>query len=135
MDEKVRELLNWVQDRAGAAADAAAGTARAAGRRAGQLADAAKLNVQLYDLNGERDGVLRDLGRVVYGAHRGQSFDRERVSALLARADELDRRAEELKARIDGLRQSRACPACGGSCGRDDQFCRRCGAALERSGL
>ncbi len=131
MDEKVRELLNWVQDRAGAAA----GTARAAGRRAGQLADVAKLNVQLYDLNGELDSVLRDLGRVMYDAHRGQSFDRERVSALLARADELEGRAEELKARIASLRQSKTCPVCGGSCGRDDQFCRRCGAALERSSL
>ena len=32
--------------------------------------------------------------------------------------------------RIAALRQSKTCPACGAVCGRDDQFCRRCGGSL-----
>ena len=53
MDDKVKGLLDRIRGTAGAAADTAADTARAAGRKAGQMVDVAKLNVQLFDLNGE----------------------------------------------------------------------------------
>ena len=52
MDDKVKELLDRIRDTAAGAADAANQTARAAGKRAGQMVDVAKLNVQLVDLNG-----------------------------------------------------------------------------------
>ena len=52
MDDKVKELLDRIRDTASAAADTAADTARVAGRKAGQMVDVAKLNVQLFDLNG-----------------------------------------------------------------------------------
>ena len=131
MDDKVRELLDRVRDTAVGAADAANQTARAAGRRAGQMVDVAKLNVQLFDLNGAFDDVLRQLGQVMYSAHQGQTEDGEKVTALLEQADELSGKAAEVKERIAALRQSRSCPVCGASCGRDDQFCRRCGGKLE----
>ena len=130
MDDKVKELLDRVRNTAVGAADAANQTARIAGKKAGQMVDVAKLNVQLFDLNGEFSEVLRQLGQVMYDAHRGQEADGEIAAALLERADELSGRVEELKERIAALRQSKTCPACGAVCGRDDQFCRRCGGSL-----
>ena len=130
MDDKVKELLDRVRNTAVGAADAANQTARIAGKKAGQMVDVAKLNVQLFDLNGEFSEVLRQLGQVMYDAHRGQEADGEITAALLERADELSGRVEELKERIAALRQSKNCPACGAVCGRDDQFCRRCGGSL-----
>ena len=112
------------------AADAANQTARAAGKKAGQMVDVAKLNVQLFDLNGEYGEILRQLGQVLYDTHRGREEDGEKISALLERADELNGRIDELKERIAALRQTKACPACGAACGREDSFCRRCGAPL-----
>ena len=123
MDEKVKELLERVRGTAG-------DTARAAGRMAGQMVDVAKLNVQLFDLNGEFNDVLRQLGQVMYDTHRGQAEDGEQITALLDRADELSEKTAELKERIAALRQAKICPACGAACGRDDQFCRRCGGSL-----
>ena len=123
MDEKVKELLERVRGTAG-------DTARAAGRMAGQMVDVAKLNVQLFDLNGEYNDVLRQLGQVMVDTHHGQSEDPEKVAALLERADETAERAAELKARIADLRQSQACPACGAPCGKGDKFCRACGRQL-----
>ena len=123
MDEKVKELLERVRGTAG-------DTARAAGRMAGQMVDVAKLNVQLFDLNGEYNDVLRQLGQVMVDTHHGQSEDPEKVAALLERADETAERAAELKARIADLRQSQTCPACGASCGKGDKFCRACGRQL-----
>ena len=84
MDDKVRELLDRVRDTAVGAADAANQTARAAGKKAGQMVDVAKLNVQLFDLNGEFNDVLRQLGQVMYDTHRGQAEDGEQITALLA---------------------------------------------------
>mgnify|MGYP001034552472 CR=1 FL=1 len=106
MDDKVRELLDRVRDTAVGAADAANQTARAAGKKAGQMVDVAKLNVQLFDLNGEFNDVLRQLGQVMYDTHRGQAEDGEQITALLDRADELSEKTAELKERIARLTRS-----------------------------
>ena len=130
MDDKVRELLDRVRDTAVGAADAANQTARVAGKKAGQMVDVAKLNVQLFDLNGEYNEVLRQLGQVMYDTHRGRAPDGDQITVLLDRADELSGKIAELKDRIAALRQSKTCPACGAVCGKDDKFCRRCGENL-----
>ncbi|NBI68756.1 zinc ribbon domain-containing protein [Pseudoflavonifractor sp. 60] len=130
MDDKVKALLERVKGTANYAADAAADGARAAGKRAGQMVDVAKLNVQLFDLNGEYNDLLRELGQVMYSTHLGQAADPEQVTALLAQADEKSGRIAELKGRISDLRQSQTCPGCGAPCGKSDKFCRACGAQL-----
>ena len=130
MDDKVRELLDRVRDTAVGAADAANQTARAAGKKAGQMVDVAKLNVQLFDLNGDFNDILRRLGQVMYDTHRGQTPEGDPVTELLAEADETAAKVEEVKSRIADLRQSRSCPACGAPCGKGDKFCRSCGASL-----
>ena len=130
MDEKVRALLERVRGTANYAADAAADGARTAGRKAGQMMDVAKLNVQLFDLNGEYNELLRQLGQVMYSTHNGQAADPEQVNSLLAQADEKNAKIAELRGRISDLRQARNCPACGAPCGREDKFCRSCGKQL-----
>ena len=97
MDDKVKELLDRIRDTAAGAADAANQTARAAGKRAGQMVDVAKLNVQLFDLNGEFNDILRQMGQVMYDAHRGQREEGDKVSELLERADGLSARISDLK--------------------------------------
>ena len=94
MDDKVRALLERI------AADAAAGGARAAGRKAGQMVDVAKLNVQLFDLNGEYNDILRQLGQVMFDTHKGQVPEGAAVTALLDQADEKSAKIAELKGRI-----------------------------------
>ena len=130
MDEKVRALLEQVRGAANYAADAAADGARAAGRKAGQMVDVAKLNVQLFDLNGEYNDVLRQLGQVMVDTHQGQLPEGGAVTALLNQADERAGRIAELKGRIADLKQSQTCPACGEPCGKNDKFCRFCGGKL-----
>lgn len=130
MDDKVKQLLERIRDTACEAADTAADTARAAGRRAGQMVDAAKLNVQLFDLNGDLDNVLRRLGRVMYNTHLGKSPEGDPVTGLLEEADRLTAKIDEVKARVEALRHVKNCPGCGAPCGCDDSFCRRCGASL-----
>ena len=130
MDDKVKDLLERIRGTAGVAADAAADTARVAGKKAGQMVDVAKLNVQLFDLNGDYNDVLRQLGQVMYDTHKGQAPEGDPVTQLLGKADELSEKIAEVKARIADLRQAQACPVCGAPCGKGDKFCRACGQAL-----
>lgn len=131
MDDMVKELLERIRDTACEAADAAADTARVAGKKAGQMVDIAKLNVQLFDLNSELNDVLRQLGQVMYNTHLGQVTEGDCVNALLEKADQLTAKVDELNTRIADLRRVQNCPVCGSACGKDDKFCRRCGATLE----
>ena len=130
MDDKVKQLLERVRGTASFAADTAADSARAAGRKAGQMVDVAKLNVQLFDLNGEFNDVLRQLGQLMYRTHQGEMPEGSAVSTLLSQADELSGKIAELRARIADLRQAQTCPACGEPCGKNDKFCRACGGKL-----
>ncbi len=130
MDDKVKDLLDRIRGTASVAADAAADTARVAGKKAGQMVDVAKLNVQLFDLNGDYNEVLRQLGQVMYDTHKGQAPEGDPVTQLLAKADELVEKIAEVKARIADLRQAQICPACGAPCGKGDKFCHTCGQAL-----
>lgn len=130
MDDKVKALLEQVRGAANYAADAAADGARAAGRRAGQMVDVAKLNVQLFDLNGEYNDILRQLGQVMVDTHKGQAAENAVVTGLLNQADEKAEKIAELKGRISDLKQSQSCPDCGEPCGKNDKFCRACGAKL-----
>ena len=131
MEDRVKELMDRIRGTASAAADACADTARVAGRKAGQIVDVAKLNVQLFDLNGELNDVLRQLGQVMYDAHRGRAGGDESIPDLLARADELNEKIGGMKDRVSALRQSRTCGTCGAVCGREDKFCRSCDQPLE----
>lgn len=130
MDEKVKALLERVKGTASYAADAAADSARAAGKKAGQMVDVAKLNVQLFDLNGEYNDILRQLGQVMVDTHQGQAPEGALVTSLLNQADEKDGKIAELKGRIADLKQAQTCPACGEPCGKNDKFCRSCGGKL-----
>ena len=130
MDDKVKVLLERIRGTASYAADAAADSARAAGRRAGQMVDVAKLNVQLFDLNGEYNDILRQLGQVMVDTHRGLAPESAAVTALLEQADEKCGKIAELKGRIADLKQAQTCPNCGEPCGKNDNFCRSCGEKL-----
>ena len=130
MEDKVKDLLDRIRGTASVAADACADTARVAGRKAGQMVDVAKLNVLLFDLNGEFNDLLRQLGQVMYSTHQGRSPEGDPVTQLLAKADETAEKIADVKARIADLRQSRSCPTCGAPCGKGDKFCRSCGASL-----
>ena len=130
MDDKVKELLDCIREGAVAASVNAADTARLAGKKAGQMVDAAKLNVQLFELSSDFNDILRQLGQVMYDTHTGKESSAQAVSHLLGQADEVAQRREQVRERISALRQSSTCPHCGSLCGREDKFCRGCGAPL-----
>ena len=130
MDDRVRELLDRVKETAVTMGEVAGTTARYAGKCAGQMVDVAKLNMRIFDLKSDCSGLLRDIGQIVYDTHRGEAADTAPMDDLLAQIDGKQAAIDELKERIAVLRNSKQCPGCGAACGREDKFCKDCGAAL-----
>lgn len=129
MDERIKDLLERIRGTAADLGETAAPTARYVGQRAGELVDAAKLNIQIFDRNSELNDLLRRMGQVMYDTHLGRE-PAEDVTQLLTQADETAAQVADLKAKAAALRQGKACPGCGALCARDDKFCKECGAAL-----
>lgn len=130
MDERVRELLDRVRGTAVTVGEAAGVTARYAGKCAGQMVDIAKLNMKIFDLRAEISALLREIGQVVYDTHLGAETDKGSVDGMLAEIDEKNKTINELKERIAVLKSCRECPGCGGPCGKEDRYCKACGAQL-----
>ena len=130
MDERVRELLERVRETAVTVGEAAGTTARYAGKCAGQMVDVAKLNMRIFDLNGEINDLLKSIGRMVYDTHRGAEPDAASLAPLLSQIDEKHEAITQLKQRIRLLKNVRSCPDCGCACGREDKFCKACGRPL-----
>lgn len=130
MDDRVKDLLEKVKATASSLGDAAGTTARYAGKCAGQMVDVAKLNMKIFDLKTDINGMLREIGQVVYDTHAGREPDISPLDQLFVEIDDKNAAIAELKERIAVLRSSKQCPSCGGACGRDDKYCKECGAAL-----
>ena len=131
MDDRVKALLSRVRQGAEAACQAAGTTVRYAGERAGSLVDITKLNLQIFDLNGEIADLLQQAGQVVYTAHQGGETDEGYLEGLLEELDGKNRQVDELKDRVAQLKSSRPCPDCGTLCGKEDRFCKHCGVKLD----
>lgn len=130
MDDRVRDLIARVRQTAENVGDAASTTARYATRCAGNLVDVTKLNLQIFDLNGDANELFQQAGQMVYSAHLGEETDDGVLEAILSELDVKNAQIQELKERVALLKNSRPCPACGTLCGKEDRFCKSCGAQL-----
>lgn len=130
MDDRGKELLDKVRNTAAAMGEMAGEAARNAGKYAGQMADAAKLNGKLLSIKSEINGLLSRIGLMVYEAHTGCAHGDDSIEDLLAILDERYQALEEVKICIAERRSGSPCPKCGAPCGKEDKYCKTCGALL-----
>lgn len=126
MDEKIQMLLEKAKIYAGKTGQAA----ESAGRKATELAQSTRLNLQIFDLNTECEVLYKEIGKLVYDVHQGIEEDGEAMQDRLAKLDGLHTRIAELREQIGMLKSSVRCPNCGKLCSRTDVFCPGCGSAL-----
>ncbi len=126
MDEKIQLLLEKAKVYAGKTGQAA----ESAGRKATELAQATRLNLQIFDLNTECEVLYKEIGKLMYDVHQGIEADESGIQDRLAKLDERREKIEGLRGQISVLRSSVRCPNCGRVCSRADTFCAGCGGTL-----
>ena len=127
MNQKLSELMAMVQRTAIQVSDIAVDTVYGAGKKAGAVADAAKIRLQLLDRKAEVNTVLREIGEILYATHTGEPSDSE---IMLAKLQEIDALKEEIAALEEKLgRKSvpRTCETCGAAVQENAVFCEECG--------
>lgn len=134
MNDRLLELLDYVQKTAGQVGAAAADALDSAGQRANRLLSVGKLNVHLAELQREKDQMLQVVGGMIYATHTGTLTDSD---ALLEMLRQIDGVQEQITAATRQIEQLRAgaetagiCPICGAPAQADDLFCRECGKKL-----
>lgn len=130
MNETINELLEHIKRGAERAGGAVERTVRAAGEKTGEFVEGAKINLHIVDLQMRVKDILRDVGALVYDAHRDPNTDTERVDAMLKELDDLHEEIKECKDRYAEVRQRRVCPACKADVGRKESFCGKCGEKM-----
>lgn len=130
MDEKVRELLDKVRETAVSVGEAAESTARYAGKRAGEVLNITKLNMEIFDLTTEINVLLKEIGQFVYDTHTGIEINSTSVSEKLDAIDQKQLQIARCREQIAALKKTRSCPECGQPCSKEDAFCKHCGGKL-----
>ncbi len=113
MDDKVKDLLGRVRFAAQSVSSAAESAARSASRRAGDVVDISKLNLQIRELNADIATLLRDAGQIIYDAHLGAENNDAMLAQILEQLDLKNAQVMELRARIDAIKSQQRCPICG----------------------
>ena len=130
MDEKIQMLLEKAKIYAGKTGQAA----ESAGRKATELAQATRLNLQIFDLNTECEVLYKEIGKLMYEVHQGIEADEQAIQDRLAKLDGQHAKISELREQIGMLKSSVHCPSCSRLCSRADTFCAGCGCALNFDG-
>ncbi len=130
MDSKVQLLLEKAKlfaDKTGKAAVRAADTA---GKKANEVAQATRVNLQIFDLNTECGALYKELGKMMYDAHIGIETPNEVMEETLQRLDENRAKVQELKSKLSDADMQTVCSVCGKPCAQGDVYCSSCGAQI-----
>ena len=105
-------------------------TGTAAGEKAKQVSEIAKLNIKLGTAEKEADELLLMLGKKAYEASKGNA-DSEFFGECEEIAAKLDS-VKEIKAQIHALKGVVICGKCGAEVDLENEFCGKCGAKVEK---
>ena len=86
-----------------------------------------RLSGEGRSIQSELDGIYGQIGRI-YVESNGETS--EALSALCARAAELNSRLEELEHQKLQIKNQNVCPACGAVMAKDARFCSNCGEKM-----
>lgn len=104
--------------------------AKSAEKKAGQLANTAKIKFALANMQTDLDELYEKLGRCRYEAISGISTDAGEM-ALIKKIDSLKADMELLKAELSRAKNERVCPVCKKGAASNLSFCPYCGSKLD----
>lgn len=131
MDPRMNDMLEKMRIAAAQTAQAMGKAADIASKKTNEFVAGAKSNLQIYELNSQIEGLMREIGRCVYLAHTGAQVEPGEIDGKIAAIDEKYALIAKMKEENAPRRPaSGICPECGSPCGPEDAFCRHCGSPL-----
>lgn len=104
--------------------------ADAAGKKTGELVQLTKLKLEACETEKAISLQFENIGRQVYAARQsGESAD-EALEELYAVLEELEQKAADIVDKIEELRRTKHCAACGKYNAVDAVYCQSCGEKL-----
>ncbi len=104
--------------------------ADAAGKKTGDLVQLTKLKLEAAETEKAISLQLEKIGRLVYAAHKSGESVEEELAAPYAELEQLEQKAEEIADKMDVLRCTRHCTACGQNNAAGAVYCQNCGEKL-----
>lgn len=100
-------------------------------KKSGQLVDAAKLNFHISTEEGELKKKYERIGRMVYEAKNGEGELSDEINTLCDDIQLSLEKIEEMKHRLQVVKNKKKCPHCGKEIPKDAPFCSSCGCKNE----
>ncbi len=105
--------------------------ATAAGRKAVDIADVAKMKLKIAENEKAIEATLAAIGRLLYDARRRDGdLQEDTLEELMKQVDELNAANERLQAEVDNVRCRKTCAVCGAANPESATYCSKCGKAL-----
>nr|WP_297279128.1 hypothetical protein [uncultured Butyricicoccus sp.] len=130
MEYNVSMLLEKIKVVAEQTRTGAVKAADRAGRKANEMAQATRLNLQIFDRNTECEVLYKEIGKLLYDIHQGAETKEDAIENKLVQLDALHSELDSLRGELAALKTVCICPHCGRQCSRDDAYCAGCGTAL-----
>lgn len=95
-----------------------------------QVSETTQLSYKISVAEKEKETLFTVLGKSVYEQAKADSLSPYfgKCEEISAKQDEID----EMKKKLDALKGIIICPKCGAECNKDNDFCGKCGAKLEK---
>lgn len=101
-----------------------------AGKKTGEWVNLGKLKLEAAENERAITAKLEQIGSIAYEAHKNNTDCAEALSPLFEEVSALEAKAAELAEKIDELRRTRHCDACGKNNPADAAYCQKCGKEL-----
>ena len=102
-----------------------------AGSKAQEVAEQAKLRMQITQMKSQIDANYLKLGEIIYELNKSGTQNEELVGMCVAEIETQLAELTELKDKLDEMRKVLRCPDCMSENPRDALYCSRCGASLK----
>ncbi len=105
--------------------------ATAAGRKAMDVADLAKLKMKILDNEKAIDSTMEALGHLLYDSRcEDAELNEELVQELIAQIKELETANDRMRAQIDNTCGKKTCNECGKINAENAVYCSQCGKEI-----
>lgn len=128
--DNLQNLFAKVKVSASKIAEKGAEMATFAGKKASNLAETTKLNIQIFDINTEIEILYKELGQLTYDSKNGLNVSDDDMQIKTQLITEKLEKIQSIRLDINYIADNVACPVCDKACDSESSFCNSCGAKL-----